>query len=213
MDYQKHITFRNSVYARYPYDDHPKYLLASEIRALAALPTIKENHRLLMLFLFNTGARISEALAVIPDDIRKIDGRNEVRLKTLKHQRERRQGNPKEGYVRHVPLFDSEFSAALERYIKTYCTNRKRPIFEGITRQAARNWLKEIEQQGREQGIVFPLSLSPKVMRHSYAIHLILNQVSIKKVQSLLGHAYLSSTEVYTRLLSVDIKLDYEIRF
>ncbi|MBF4374148.1 phage integrase family protein [Vibrio anguillarum] len=213
LDDSQHIAFRNELYNLYPHDEHPKYLLASEIRALVRLPTIKENHRMLMLFLFNTGARISEALAVTPLDMKSLNGRMGVRLKTLKHQREKPIGTPKEGYTRTVPLFDRDFETALSRYVNTHCSNKKKPLFSGITRQAARNWIKEIEQAGKAADLHFPLSISPKVLRHSFAIHLILHQVSVKKVQSLLGHRYASSTDIYTRLLSCDIDLDYEIQF
>lgn len=213
MDYQQQVAFRNSVYELYPFDQHPKYLLANEIRTLSSLPTIKEDHRMLLLFLFNTGARISECLAVTPNDIKEVNGKRRVLIKTLKQQMNKPKGAPREGYTRHVDLFDSDFYAQLSRYINSHCQNKKHPIFKGITRQAARNWLKEIERCGKLQGLDMPVSLSPKVMRHSFAVHLILHQVPLKKVQGLLGHKYASSTEIYTRLFSLDIDLGYEIKF
>ncbi|NOI26554.1 site-specific integrase [Vibrio mediterranei] len=219
VDWAYHLAFRRSVLAQCPELDLPKYLLAPEVRALTQLP-INDHHRMLLKLLFNTGARINEALALTPNDVLEVEGRVLVKLKTLKHQRKGRSGKPKEGETRLVPLFDRTFTEELKRYIVTHCRNRRHPVFfssrersRAITSETARLWLKEIKEIADREGVELAISLTPHVLRHSFAVHLLLNHMHIKRVQALLGHSRLSSTEIYTKLLSIDIGADMEIVF
>jgi len=220
IDFEHHIAFRNQVLAQCPDLDLPTYLLASEIRQLAALPTLNNKHRLLMLFCFNTGARINEALKVCPNDIIDQGHRTWVKLRTLKHQKRNTQGAPKKNATRLVPLFDTQFAAELNRYIVTHCSNKKHPLFaspgnsqKAISDETARNWFKRIELEARAHGIELMIALTPKIMRHSFAIHLILNRMPLKRVQLHLGHHRQKNTEIYTKVLSLDWLDDQEIMF
>ncbi len=166
---------------------------------------------MLLRLLFNCGGRINEVLALTPSDILHVQDRYLVQLRTLKQQR-RSSGRAKKGDIRLVPLFDKQFANELNRYIVTHCTNQRLPIFQSkrnkkrtaINSETARLWLKEIEQVAVENGLFLGTALTPHVLRHSFAVHLLLNHMHIKRVQALLGHARLSSTEVYTKLLSID---------
>lgn len=220
IDFEHHIAFRKQVLAQCPDLDLPKYLLATEIRQLASLPTLNNTHRLLMLFCFNTGARINEALKVCPNDVLVHDHKVSIKLRTLKHQQRNTQGKPRKHATRLVPLYDKQFAAELNRYIVTHCSNRKNPIFGSpsdptcaISDETARNWFKRIEAQAQAHGIELLISLTPKVMRHSYAIHLILNRVPLKVVQLHLGHHRQANTEIYTKVLSADLLSEHEIMF
>jgi len=219
VDWAYHLAFRKEVMLKCPDMDLPKYLLAPEIRALSELP-INDHHRMLLRLLFNCGGRINEVLALTPSDILHVQDRYLVQLRTLKQQR-RSSGRAKKGDIRLVPLFDKQFANELNRYIVTHCTNQRLPIFQSkrnkkrtaINSETARLWLKEIEQVAVENGLFLGTALTPHVLRHSFAVHLLLNHMHIKRVQALLGHARLSSTEVYTKLLSIDMGEHMEISF
>jgi integrase/recombinase XerD len=63
---------------------------------------------------------------------------------------------------------------------------------------------KIVKGYGKKAGIV--LNITPHVLRHTCATHLIQAGADIRYVQELLGHSDLSSTQVYTRVTIGDLK-------
>lgn len=237
LNYPDLIQWRAALYALYPDLPLPKYFLASEIRQLAALP-LNQHHRMLMLTLFNTGARINELLDVTPDRIQSTPlalttahgietyTLNSIKLRTLKQQRRGKPGTGSKDSFRLVKLYDPEFVRDLKSYIVTHGKNDRLPLFrnhekshdvrinpetgrrrrndKALSDQTARNWLSSIEDVARANGLVLPIALTPRSLRHSCAIHLMLNGLSEKQIALHLGHKSLKSTRVYTDLLSMD---------
>jgi site-specific recombinase XerD len=228
IDFAHQLQVRQALRHHWPNLEQPDYLLQPEIHAILQLPTINEHHRMLFRFLWNTGARLSEALGVVKADI-VIDqtrGLRHVRLRTLKQQRRGRSGREPDGAIRTVPLFDTHFADEFNRYLVTYCRNQTKPVFYSRSNHAryreksipvsdatVRRWFKGIEAECCQAGISLSVPLHPHVLRHSYAIHCLLNGVHIKRLQTLLGHRHMSSTEVYTRLLACDIAPDAHLAF
>src|SRR5215475_1044731 len=147
--------------------DLPKYLLAPEVAVLLSF-IHDERQRMLFATLWNTGARITEALSITPEDIGLEGPRPCIRLRTLK-QRSRGPGRPgkDEKIARVVPLLDDAYVRDLRRYLATFRPGRRRPLFSA-TRKTAWSWLRQAEERARAQGICFAITpLSPKTFRHS----------------------------------------------
>jgi integrase/recombinase XerD len=147
--------------------------------------------RALLEFLYATGARISEVTGLDVDDV-ELDGEPAVRL------------DGKGGKQRIVPL-GRYATAALDAYLV-----RARPALAAATRRAAVPALFLNARGGRltRQGAWGVLNaaagraritgVSPHTLRHSFATHLLDGGADIRVVQELLGHASVSTTQVYT---------------
>ena len=184
----------------------PKALTFAEIeRLLAAVGAgsdsdvsvlMMRDHALLEL-LYGTGARISELTDLSLDDVSTLS--KELPILRLKGK-----GNKE----RLVPV-GSHALRALERYLV-----RSRPVLSGkstsnsalflnargskLSRQSAWTILQAAAQRADLAGKV-----SPHTMRHSFATHLLENGADVRVVQELLGHASVTTTQIYT-LVTVD---------
>jgi integrase/recombinase XerD len=151
--------------------------------------------------LYASGMRVSE-LVSLPRQV--LTGDPRVLTITGKGRRQRL-----------VPL-NSEARAALDRYLAALAdpeatTPTLRPtkwLFparsaEGhVTRQHLGQELKELA----EEAGLNPEQVSPHVLRHAFASHLLDRGADLRAVQQLLGHADISTTQIYTHVLEERLK-------
>lgn len=135
--------------------------------------------------LYGSGLRLAEACALNLADINLQSGWVAVTGKGRKQ--------------RHLPL-TAQSIRALEDYLKirTAAPNET-ALFTGRTgrRLGARQIQKRLQQFATRYG---SCHLSPHMLRHSYASHLLQNTRDIRAVQELLGHSQLATTQHYTKL-------------
>lgn len=185
----------------------PKYLSEEEVEALLdAACKIKgaEGLRLvaMMEILYATGLRVSE-LVSLPIAALSRDGR--ILTVVGKGSKERL-----------VPISEPA-RQALEHYKparahflpKTCLSNRTlRYMFpssakEGhLTRARFAQLLKDLASRAG----INPKRVSPHVLRHSFASHLLANGADLRSLQSMLGHADISTTQIYTHVLDERLK-------
>jgi integrase/recombinase XerD len=150
----------------------------------------------LLEVLYATGLRVSELVALPSSAANAEGGAIMVRGK----------GNKE----RLVPLGDAA-RKAMRNYLKlreaagTGASRWLFPSFGGsghLTRQHAARELKELA----EAAGIEPRKMSPHVLRHAFASHLLANGADLRVVQALLGHADVSTTQVYTHVLDERLK-------
>jgi integrase len=197
---------------------YPAYLLAPEV---AVLLGYIDDLRQLTFFelLWNTGARPNEALALTPENIviTDEDGAPAIHpfivLRTLK-QRHRGRGRPKasEPVNRLLPLMDQDFVTRLRQFVATFAAGKSKRLWPESDDTIAR-WLQRAVQRARRDGVTFTIPVTPKTLRHSFAMHLLFNGVHPKFLQGYMGHRCPASTEVYTKILMLDVGLHAPVTF
>ncbi|EDV9210195.1 phage integrase family protein [Salmonella enterica subsp. enterica] len=224
IDYPAALALRQMALVQ---DALPKYLLAPEISAL--LHYVPDLHRkMLMSTLWNTGARINEALALTRGDFSMAPPYPFVQLATLKQRTEkatRTAGRMPSGSQTHrlVPLSDNQYVSQLKTMIatlkiplerrnrRTHRTEKAR-IWE-ITDRTVRTWIGEAVEAAAADGVTFSVPVTPHTFRHSYAMHMLYAGIPLKVLQSLMGHKSISSTEVYTRVFALDVAARHRVQF
>ena len=179
----------------------PKALSLAEITDLiAATQSAGSPHGLresaIVELLYGSGARISEIVALNVNDVMKMDGGelSSIRL------------SGKGGKMRVVPM-GSFARIALEQYLV-----RVRPALVKIDRDALflndrggrlsrQAMWKLVSEAARRANI--STEVSPHSLRHSYATHLLDGGADVRVVQELLGHASVTTTQIYT-LVTID---------
>ncbi|EDW6923150.1 phage integrase family protein [Salmonella enterica] len=224
IDYPAALALRQMAIVQ---DELPKYLLAPEVSAL--LHYVPDLHRrMLLATLWNTGARINEALALTRADFLLAPPWPFVQLATLKQRVEkaaRTAGRIPSGRQPHrlVPLSDNQYVSELQMMVATLKiplerrnrrTGRteKARLWE-ITDRTVRTWIGEAVEAAAADGVTFSVPVTPHTFRHSYAMHMLYAGIPLKVLQALMGHKSISSTEVYTKVFALDVAARHRVQF
>lgn len=180
----------------------PQVLSGEEIELLLAQPDITEpkgcRDKAMLELLYATGIRASELINLNIKDLNLRSGVLYCR--------------GSKG-VRYIPVYPSAV-VAVSDYIY-----RMRGLITGpesgnalfvnlnggrLTRQG---FWKIVKGYATEAGIT--KEITPHTLRHSFALHLLENGASVKDIQTMMGHADISSTQVYVQLLDSHVKQVY----
>lgn len=113
---------------------------------------------------------------------------------------------PPEPAVRLVPVLDAGYALRMREYLATWKKRIKhQPVWDITSRQTPLNWINTAVARAGRDGVTFSVPVTPHTFRHSYAMHLTMSGVPPRVLQSLLGHRYARSTEIYTRVFSLDV--------
>ena len=183
----------------------PKFLSTEEVDRLLAAPDTTQprglRDRAMIELFYATGLRVSEMVSLRQQDL-----------------------NLESGYLtcfgtgrkqRLVPIGD-EASSWLTRYLEqgrpALLKRRASPrLFvnaRGGTTLTRVGFWKILKEHGRHAGL--PRTLSPHVLRHSFATHLLERGADLRAIQMMLGHSDLSTTQIYTHILDARLRAVYD---
>ena len=182
----------------------PKPISVSQVRSLLEQPvkssaTEAERDRAMLELLYASGMRVSELVSLNLEDVRD------------------------DGYVccfgkghkeRLIPIHQRA-ALAVEEYIKDARSrltqnDEEKALFlnrrgDRLTRQGFWQILK-----GYAKSAGLEADITPHTLRHSFATHMLSGGADLRSVQELLGHANISTTQIYTHLTSEHVRRTYE---
>jgi len=174
--------------------DARKAVDASE--QLHAEPWIAARNAAVLTLLYGCGLRIGEALDLTGEALR--DRRDKAIAITGKGSK-----------TRMVPLLPVVFDAVdLYRRLCPWDLELDQPLFRGARGGALQPGVLQRDMRALRGALGLPETATPHALRHSFATHLLGSGGDLRTIQELLGHASLSTTQVYTgvdtaRLLDV----------
>lgn len=181
----------------------PKFLTIKEVEALLAAPDDGDprgvRDRAMLEVLYGSGLRVSELIALRPKDLNLDEGFLLCRGKG--------------GKERIVPLGRSACRA-----VRTYL-DEARPQFDKaaseflfLTRRGGpftrQGFWKLLKGHARAAGIAS--KISPHVLRHSFATHLLDRGADLRSVQLMLGHSQITTTQIYTHVSRERLRRVYD---
>lgn len=178
----------------------PRFLTQAEIEQLFSVPDVSTEtglrDRAILELMYACGLRATEVASLQLGD---LDLEAGILTTTGKGSKTRR-----------VPIG----SSAVE-WVKSYVAVRRKqemsdglslfvtPAGKPITRQVVYSIIKDAaETAGLED-------VSPHTLRHSFATHLVQNRADIRSVQQMLGHADISTTQIYTHMTNAHLRDSY----
>ena len=181
----------------------PSFLDETQTARLLATPPVAKwqglRDRAILETLYSTGIRVSELVGLSLQDVDEISGTVIVRGKGKKE--------------RLCPV-----GATALKAVRAYLAKRPKPkqlhtpyalfVSQKGTRLTVRQVDRSIARYVRLANL--PASITPHSLRHSFATHLLDRGADLRSVQELLGHASLSTTQIYTHVSAQRLKKVYD---
>jgi integrase/recombinase XerC len=171
----------------------PKPLTAVDARKvvsageqLAEEPWIAARNAAVLTLLYGSGLRISEALGLGGDELASPD---DTMLRVT----------GKGGKTRLVPVLPIALEAVAEyRRLCPYHLGGEEALFRGAKGGTLQPAIIQREMKKMRSALNLPETATPHALRHSFATHLLAKGGDLRAIQELLGHASLSTTQIYT---------------
>lgn len=168
----------------------PTVLTKTEVKHL--IDSINNHKSKLMISLiYACGLRVSELVNLRTENINIIEKVGYIK-----------QSKGRKDRVFNIPLYLKD---DLIHQIKNQERNKKTYLFHGPNGKLSTRNLQKIVSNASKKAEI-KKSVHCHTLRHSYATHLLENQVDIRKIQELLGHSDLSTTQIYTHISKEELK-------
>ena len=177
----------------------PEILTAQEVELLLAQPECTDRKgyrdRAMLELLYATGIRVSELIGLDVTDVSLSAGIINCRGRNR---------------VRAIPLYPKAIKA-LKDYVEfirpeMIASPSERALFVNVSgeRMSRQGFWKIVKSYQQKAGI--EKDITPHTLRHSFATHLLENGADLHSIQEMLGHADISSTQIYSQLVKKQLK-------
>ena len=172
----------------------PEILTSEEVDLLLSQPSCEDfkgcRDKAMLELLYATGIRVSELVSLNISDIN-------LELGILYCRGEYKS--------RIIPVYKDAIDAVMNYLVllgNEYQLDSNRALFVNHNggRLSRQGFWKIIKQYAKQAGI--NKTITPHTLRHSFAAHLLENGADLKSIKEVLGHADISSTQVYTQIVS-----------
>ena len=182
---------------------YPEILTAKEVEMFLEQPQCVDakgfrDHAMLEL-LYATGIRVSELISLDLDDLNLAAGFLRCQSK---------------GKERIIPLYHTAVKA-IGDYVRDIrpqliADSGETALFVNMNgeRMSRQGFWKIIKHYQEKAGI--QKDITPHTLRHSFAVHLLENGADLRSIQEMLGHADISSTQIYTHVVKRQLKDVYQ---
>ncbi|MDX1903556.1 MAG: tyrosine-type recombinase/integrase [Thermonemataceae bacterium] len=164
----------------------PKYISQREVKKMFEM-TNNLKHLCILKLLYGAGLRLSEVLDL---KISSIDSENMlIHIRNSKGKKDR------------TVMLSKSLLLDLRAYFKEY--RPKNYLFEGQgnERYSAKSVQNIVKNTAKKVGI--QKLVTPHILRHSFATHLLENGTDIRYIQELLGHESIKTTQIYTHITDI----------
>ncbi|MGB7069494.1 MAG: site-specific tyrosine recombinase XerD [Pyrinomonadaceae bacterium] len=179
----------------------PRFLNQAEIETLLAAPDVTMGtglrDRAILELMYACGLRVSEAVDLRIGDIDIDSGILTCRGKGSKTRRVPIGTSAVEWLKSYLPVRRSSQGSEIQNLFVT-------PLGKPINRQMIHLFIKKYAERCGLEGV------SAHTLRHSFATHLVQNSADIRSVQQMLGHADISTTQIYTHMTDAHLRRSYE---
>lgn len=178
---------------------YPEILTSREVELFLEQPQCVDDKgfrdRAMLELLYATGIRVSELISLDMDDVNLAAGFIRCESK---------------GKERIIPLYHAAIKA-LQDYIRNVrpsliASSDETALFVNMNgeRMSRQGFWKIIKFYQEKAGI--QKDITPHTLRHSFAVHLLENGADLRSIQEMLGHADISSTQIYTHVVKRQLK-------
>lgn len=159
----------------------------SEEKSSECAKIMNMRNKVILALLYSSGLRVSELVYLHTDSV-------DLRERTIRIRGK--------GEKDRIVLFDGETKTLIEEYIEKKPDDNE---FLFVNRSGNHLTPRYIQMmiKGHAEAAGIKKKVTPHILRHSFATHLLKNGVDIRAIQQLLGHSNLSTTQIYT---SVDMQ-------
>ncbi|MEA3414440.1 MAG: site-specific tyrosine recombinase/integron integrase [Nanoarchaeota archaeon] len=187
----KNVLRKNFVIEDIPYPKKkktlPKVLSKNEIKIIFN-ETINQKHKLILQMLYSSGIRLNELINLKREDI--DPSRKTILISQGKGKKDR------------ITILSEKLSKDLFDYICKTEFKTKYLFESSRTKKYSQKTIQKILEKSSKK---LNKKVTPHMLRHSFATHLLESGTDIRYIQKLLGHSNLETTSIYTKVANTDL--------
>ena len=181
-------------------------LLLSAPQKSAEPDIIKKRDRAILELLFSTGLRVSELASLARDSVNLSKEEFTVRGKGDKYRIVFLSRRARTALSAYLAKRKDSLTALFIRHDRAFSASRRTTMSDddNTFHLTPRSIQRLVHKYSAAVGIT--KHITPHVMRHTYATDLLMNGADIRSVQSLLGHASITTTQIYTHITNQQLR-------